>query len=274
MHVYIHNQCPSSILPRNVTPYEKVFGTPPSVGHLRVFGSKCFVKVPDETRLKLDDKAKECRLIRFEGESIYVVVDMDHKRLRSHNIIFMENKPKRGDSEGTPVKFPSTEPEDTRDTSMMEDDELRKRQTRSEVWGSDPTRRSERISNKVLIMEAQDSPKIKIPKAYSNAINSPEGKSWKDAMDYELTKLEEMDTWSEIDRADILHGAQVLPGMWVHIVKNLESGERKFRSRWVVCGDQQKTHLSLSDTFAPVSRISSLRILLGLATLRNMHIFA
>src|SRR5882724_11402723 len=93
-------------------------------------------------------------------------------------------------------------------------------------------------------------------------------------MDYELNKLEEMETWSEFDETDVPQEAQVLPGMWVHLIKNLESGERKFRSRWVVRGDKQKTDLSLSDTFAPVSRITSLRILLALATMKNLRIFA
>ena len=93
-------------------------------------------------------------------------------------------------------------------------------------------------------------------------------------MDYELEKLEEMNTWSKIVDADVPHDAQVLPGKWVHIVKNLEMGGKKFRSRWVVRGDKQKTNLSLSDTFAPVSCITSLWTLLALAMLNNLHIFA
>jgi len=44
-------------------------------------------------------------------------------------------------------------------------------------------------------------------------------------MDYELAKLEEMNTWSDIDEQDVPPGAQVLPGMWVHLIKNLESGD-------------------------------------------------
>jgi len=70
---------------------------------------------------------------------------------------------------------------------------------------------------------------------------------------YELTKLEELDTWSEFNEADIPQEAQVLPGMWVHLVKNPEPGGQKFRSQWVVRGDKQKTNLSLSGTIAPVS---------------------
>jgi len=65
-HIYIHNHCPCSTLLSNVTPYKKIFGHEPSIGHLRIFGSKCFIKVPDESWTKLDDKAKECRLIGYE----------------------------------------------------------------------------------------------------------------------------------------------------------------------------------------------------------------
>ena len=85
-------------------------------------------------------------------------------------------------------------------------------------------------------------PDIAIPWAYSDVIRTPEGKLWKDVMDYELAKLEEMNTWSNINEGDVPPGEQVLPGMWVHIVKNLDS---------------EKTNLALSDTFAPVSHISS-----------------
>jgi len=110
-HIYIHNRCPSSILPNNITLYEKVFSHPPSIGHFRVFRYKCFIKVPDEKQSKLDDKALECHLIGFEGDSIYVVVDSDKKKLRSHNVIFMEGKANRcGKNDPTAIAFPATEP--------------------------------------------------------------------------------------------------------------------------------------------------------------------
>src|SRR5882724_1138241 len=55
-HVYICIQCPSSTLPGNIMPYEKVFTQTPCIKHLHVFGSKCFIKVPDETWSKLNNK--------------------------------------------------------------------------------------------------------------------------------------------------------------------------------------------------------------------------
>jgi len=38
---------------------KKFSGHAPSNSHLHVFGSKCYIKIPDETQSKLDDKAKE-----------------------------------------------------------------------------------------------------------------------------------------------------------------------------------------------------------------------
>jgi len=94
-HIYLLNRCPCSILPNHITPYERVFGHLPSIGHLCVFGSKCFIKVPDETRTKLNYKALKCHLIGFEGDSIYVVVDPNKKRLQSRNVIFIEGTANR-----------------------------------------------------------------------------------------------------------------------------------------------------------------------------------
>src|SRR5882724_2609274 len=99
---------------------------------------------------------------------------------------------------------------------------------------------------------------IQIPKTYTDTINGLEGSLWKEAMDYELTKLEEMNTWAETEATDVAADTQILPGMWVHTMKNLELGNKKFRSRWVMRGDKQKTDLTPSKTFAPVSCISSL----------------
>jgi len=42
-----------------------------------------------------------------------------------------------------------------------------------------------------------------------------------------LAKLEEMNTWSDIEESDVHKDKQILPGMWVHLMKNLESGEKE-----------------------------------------------
>src|SRR6266481_9994177 len=155
---------------------------------------------------------------------------MDRKKLRTRNAIFVEGKAARNGNTGSSLEFPS-QPANSNEENTGTSDESKeqRRRTQSEVWGTDPTRRSERISNKVFITQnTSNVSEVKIQKAYNDAISSPEGNFWKDAMYYELTKLKEMNTWSEVDQTNILQDAQVLPGMWVHIVKNLESGDQKF----------------------------------------------
>ena len=102
-----------------MTPYEKVFGHTPSISHLQVFGSKCFIKIPDETRMKLNDKVKECHLIGFEGDSIYIVVDQERKKQRSRNMIFIEGMGHRS-NEGKMVEFSNQEDKNEDDNQEHE----------------------------------------------------------------------------------------------------------------------------------------------------------
>jgi len=43
----------------------------------------------------------------YEGDSIYVIIDMNWKKLGSWNVIFMENQTMRNDSTESPIEFPS-----------------------------------------------------------------------------------------------------------------------------------------------------------------------
>jgi len=113
------------MLPGNITPYEKVFGHVPSISHLHIFGAKCFIKVSDKNQSKLDDKSKECQLIRYNGDSIYVVVDSNRKKLHSCNVIFMESQMSRNDNTESHMEFLSqtTETNDENDTHTDAKDE-------------------------------------------------------------------------------------------------------------------------------------------------------
>ena len=44
----------------NVTPYETWYGRKPDISHLRIFGSKMYIHIPDESRQKLDAKSFQC----------------------------------------------------------------------------------------------------------------------------------------------------------------------------------------------------------------------
>ena len=75
--------------------------------------------------MKLDNKAKECQLIWFEGDSIYVVVDQERKRQRSRNVIFIEGAGHRSNERGT-LEFPGQE-EQKEDDNQAHEDEIKRR---------------------------------------------------------------------------------------------------------------------------------------------------
>ena len=110
--------------------------------------------------------------------------------MRTHNTIFIESQIVWQDNLDSPVEFPNqaTNPSiiDDNEAHTIDKEEITICRSRSEVWGTDPTRRSKQISNKVLITKVTDdtpeTSKIKIPKAFQDAIDSPEGNLWKDTM--------------------------------------------------------------------------------------------
>ena len=54
---YLINRLPTSTLPENVTPFEIITnGRKPDLSHLRIWGCKCFVAVPNELRGKAGPK--------------------------------------------------------------------------------------------------------------------------------------------------------------------------------------------------------------------------
>lgn len=49
---YLWNLTGTRVLPDNKTPFEMLYGYKPDVSHLRVFGCRCFARIPPERRVK------------------------------------------------------------------------------------------------------------------------------------------------------------------------------------------------------------------------------
>ena len=92
---YLWNRTPSRTLPPGVTPFEMVHGRKPDISHLRVWGSRCFARVPLELQTKLGPRSRECTFMGYPlGVKGYRVRDCALGTFfNSRDVIFDENLP-------------------------------------------------------------------------------------------------------------------------------------------------------------------------------------
>ena len=66
--IYVKNRLPSPNIP-NMTPFDIVCKSKPSVKHMRVFGCQAYILTPSEKRLKWDPKARVGIFVGYEEVS-------------------------------------------------------------------------------------------------------------------------------------------------------------------------------------------------------------
>ncbi|CAI7874154.1 unnamed protein product [Closterium sp. NIES-53] len=109
----------------------------------------------------------------------------------------------------------------------------------------------------------------KEPATVQQALGGKYKEKWREAMDRELKALKERNTWKVVP-ISMARNKTILTGKWVFRVKTKADGTiDKFKARWVVCGFDQEHGRDFTETFAPVSQHTSLRILLAVAAMKR-----
>ncbi|KAG7588044.1 GAG-pre-integrase domain [Arabidopsis suecica] len=90
---YLINRTPTKIL-GDISPFEVLNTTKPSLDHLRVFGCVCFVLVPGEQRNKLDAKSTKCMFLGYSTtQKGYKCFDPANNRIYvSRDVKFLEEQ--------------------------------------------------------------------------------------------------------------------------------------------------------------------------------------
>ncbi|TLX69534.1 hypothetical protein E9993_22935, partial [Labilibacter sediminis] len=108
------------------------------------------------------------------------------------------------------------------------------------------------------------------PKTYQEAVNSSEGPQWKEAIKSEIESILQNHTWELVD---LPPGSKPLGYRWIFKRKMKADGSiDKYKARLVVKGYRQKEGLDYFDTYSPVTRITSIRMVLAIAAIRNLQI--
>ena len=105
------------------------------------------------------------------------------------------------------------------------------------------------------------------PQSFQEAVNSPEGPLWKEAIKSEIDSILHNHTWELVY---LPPGSKPLGCKWILKKKMKADGTiDKFKARLVIKGYKQKASLDYFDTYSSVTKINSIRMVLAIATLRN-----
>lgn len=108
------------------------------------------------------------------------------------------------------------------------------------------------------------------PKTFEEAMKSQDVAFWKEAINDEMDSIMGNNTYV---LTDLPPGCKPLGCKWIFKRKMRVDGTvEKFKARLVIQGFKQKSGIDYFDTYAPVARISTIRLLIALASIHNLII--
>jgi hypothetical protein len=108
------------------------------------------------------------------------------------------------------------------------------------------------------------------PESYEEAISSVDRDDWQAAMQDEMDSIMSVGTFVLVPPP---RDRKPIGSKWVYRVKRTASGEiSRYKARLVAQGFAQKPGIDFTETFAPVAKTDSIRLLLAFAAAQNFEI--
>lgn len=286
--VYILNRALTSTSP--VTPYEAWYGKRPDLSNLRIFGSKCFVHIPGTNRQKLDAKSDRCIFVGYpDGQKAYRVWDPSTRRVKiSRDVIFDEQplavavKPSTShpplDHFGSrEIAVPLPLPEESIAAkppalAPLADVPVRPQSpvVQSRRYPSRAREPGWKSSDYVWLSSAENMDDTYEPQSYREAMKSPAFKFWLEAIREEYKSLLQNKTWTI---TPLPPGCKVIQSRWVFKLKAGSSiSAPRYKARLVAKGFTQRPGIDYGETYAPVVKHDSLRVVLALAAVHDLEL--
>ena len=300
---FIRNRCPSRSL-NGKTPYEMLHGRKPDVCFFREFW--CSVYILDRTshKGKFEKKTKNGVFLGYSEESkgYRVWIPSEHKVEISRDVEFSEDKSPLSVNSSTKIDVPLVKTIDDnlapdQNVKQQEDseseDELKEENTDEKEETKDD--QGEEPEKDVKLKRGPGRPKkVKSgkpgrPKKEYNqveanicegvffsevpvkqAVSSPDAEEWYNAMAIEMKSIIKNEMWDFVDRPSDRQvvGSRMILGNKYGADGTLE----RRKARIVARGFSQRPGIDFRETFAPVARLSSVRVAAAIAAEHDLII--
>jgi hypothetical protein len=264
--VYLINWLPSSAIDDQI-PFECWYERDlkeTDIKLLRPFGCIVWDNIPKQRRGKLSKfKATGTRgcFVGYVSSTTYKYWNFERKTfLESHDLTFMETEfPTHEDFNETLLDAGKDSEESDGEKSISEGPDL----TLYDEIIVEPPPVGIVFSTLGPIQDSE-------PVSFQDAKSRPDWSLWWNAMVKEIEAIIQNQTW---ELTDLPQGKRVIPLKWVFKIKRDAQGNfDKYKARIVVRGYSQIAGLDFEETFAPVIRIESVRLLLAIAAANDLYI--
>jgi hypothetical protein len=289
---------------QNKTPFELWHGVIPNISNLRIFGSVAYMFIPDTLRQKLDPKATKGVYVGESEEqkaSRIFIVATGRTHITRHVKVY-ENLPYWPGIPELPSSTPQTELtiQPLLHLETLENEvapttvPIRIEEPLQERQLTIPLRKSTRglIPKKLFPMETfgsyaavetstlpmsccisialKGSSLYYEPQTYKEAMGGAESALWKLATDREIAAHLKNQTWT---LTTLPNGRICIPSGWDFKVKTDKLGlPCRRKARFFAKGYRQVQGIDYQESFSPVVRYDSLRIIIAITAARNLEL--
>ncbi|GJW66255.1 retrovirus-related pol polyprotein from transposon TNT 1-94 [Tanacetum coccineum] len=271
-----------NIIGKGKTPYELLRGRKPNLNYFRVFGSKCFILNTKDYLTKFDPKSYEGVFLGYSQNSkAYIILNKQTMKVEeSLNVTFDETPPPPKTSpleddelvEEEAIEVSKTKPigNDLEDISLENNQIVNIKESKTHplenVIGN--------LNQRTLRSQAQDKSNFFCfistiePKNINEALKD---ENWVMAMQEELNQFKTNDVWELVPNPMDM---TIIGTKWVYRNKLDENGVvTRNKARLVAQGYNQQEGIDYDETYAPVARLESIRILLAYACALDFKLY-
>ncbi|KAG7598911.1 Integrase catalytic core [Arabidopsis suecica] len=287
--VFLINRMPTPIL-SNVSPYEVLFQSPPNYTRLRVFGCLCYPWLRPYSQNKLSPRSTPCIFLGYSlTQSAYLCYDFStSKMFVSRHVEFHENEfplssflsstntsHESSSSVFHPVSAarvyleslitrspPSLDPSPPTTAQEQSDNDS----SPNENDNSAPQETANAENNVVVENPAPALVPSNIHPMVTRAKNNIQKPNRKFANNI---KLEEVEPTSHVQALKDERWRRAMGEEFDSIVRNADGTIDRFKARLVAKGFHQRPGIDFQETFSPVIKHVTIRVVLGLAARKN-----